>query len=269
MENYLRLHQQLRYLCKYKDFEDRLSPYSLDFQYKKKDKPMAVETDKVIRLMKYVYYHTIHDGQRSGEFPELTARYLLNECRSGRGITCLMIAVVLQELCLAEGYCARIVQTKSFDSAYLNSHWVTCVFLPQQGTWGMFDATYCVYCTDDDGIVLSIPDIRQRLIEGKMYTVNFLAENPILNAVEYRALQIESYFQFETFLYNDINTFFLPDQVRINLSPLHFDAHEYRLKRLQVEVNTYEEYDSAILQHQNAITIYTHNAQHYWRKPEE
>lgn len=87
--------------------------------------------------------------------------------------------------------------------------------------------------------------------------------------MKYRALQIETYFQFETFLHNATNTFFLPVQVRINLSPLHFDAAEYRCQRLKKEKEMYEKYDSIILQNQHDITIYTHNKNQYWCDPEE
>ena len=94
----------------------------------------------------------------------------------------------------------------------------------------MFDPTYNVYCKKEKHL-LSLLDIRNYITSNIPYEIVFGNNRNVLQTEEYRALQIETYFQFDVFLYNTYNTFLKCRQKRINISPNGFDGEKYRKER--------------------------------------
>lgn len=219
----------------------------------------------LLSLMSWVFHNTKHNGLRSGAVSKMCTDYLLDNFEQGRGLTCLMIAVIMQEICMSYGYFCHIIQTKSSNPYYLNSHWVVQVYIPNY-KWVMLDPTYNIYCMCED-IPLSILDIRSMLIKNKPYLIVNNGNRDKISENEYRILQMETYFQFDVFKINTYNTFFQERQMRINISPEGFDGKEYRSARYKEEENIFEKKELVILQEQNAIIHYTHNIDFLYMDP--
>jgi hypothetical protein len=66
---------------------------------------------------------------------------------------------------LALGFKARMVSCLPVDLLPMDNHVVTTVYIPNLTKWIMLDPALCCYITDKDGLILSIPEIRNNLID--------------------------------------------------------------------------------------------------------
>ena len=80
---------------------------------------------------------------------------------------CFMYAVVLNELCLSEGFFSRMVRCMPIDIMYQDCHCVTEVYCPTLQKWVVLDAANRAYYVGKDMIPPNLFEIRQGIIEGK------------------------------------------------------------------------------------------------------
>jgi len=201
--------------------EELKQKYALDDVIKNKD-----NVSQILALMLWVYDHIHHDGH-CGPVEELNANFLLEYCRGKRnGINCLMVAIILQEVYMACGFYARIVQTKSIEASDLNSHWITIVYAESQKKWMMMDGTFCAYCYADNGI-LSIEEIRDYVINNKYFDVYEGVSQAGFSRNQYYFMIAQNFFQFDTLLINGFDSITKEGQEIITLVPTGFDFKEY------------------------------------------
>jgi hypothetical protein len=129
---------------------------------------------KIINLLRWIHNLIPHNGL--GGIPEVrNAMSMINTCKSeGRGLNCRGLSIVLNECYLALGIRSRIVTCLPKDSLKTDPdcHVINMVYAESLKKWVWIDATHNAYVMNERGEMLSIEEVRDRLIQGKPLILN-------------------------------------------------------------------------------------------------
>lgn len=140
------------------------APYDKDAV--KIDNPFRYEP-KIINLLHFAHDNMPHDGSHRA-FAEMDAIDLYNYCKTtGKGINCRQLAIALCEMYLSMGIPARYVTCMPADSLDYECHVINTVWSSQLQKWLWIDPTMDAWVTDENGTMLSIAEVRERLINDQ------------------------------------------------------------------------------------------------------
>ena len=129
---------------------------------------------KILNLMRWVHNLIPHDGMNGN--PEVkNTLSMLEVCKNdNRGLNCRGLAIVLNECYLALGIKSRIVTCMPKDSLKMDQdvHVINSVYSESLEKWIWIDPTFNAYVMNEKGEMLSIEEVRQRLIEDKALILN-------------------------------------------------------------------------------------------------
>ncbi len=131
------------------------------------------EVQGIKNIMYWLHDQIRHDG---GHFPNANrnAIDLYKVCKAeGCGINCRGLAIILSELYLAMGWPARFVtcESKHYDTDP-DCHVICMVWSRQLGRWLWMDPSFAAYVSDENGELLGIREVRERLIDGRPLVLN-------------------------------------------------------------------------------------------------
>lgn len=130
------------------------------------------EISKIINLMKWVHNVVGHDGSSINPYPR-NAFNLIKICHEeNRGVNCRMLAIILNEVYLSMGYKSRFVTCMPEEKNFSDCHVINSVYSTFLNKWIYMDPTFQVYLKDEYGNLLSIQEVRERLINNKPLIVN-------------------------------------------------------------------------------------------------
>ena len=125
------------------------------------------ELSKIINLLHFAHDNIRHDGSNQA-FAELDAIDLYNYYKAtGKGVNCRQLAISLCEMYLSMGIPARYVTCMPADSLDYECHVINTVWSSQLQKWLYIDPTMDAWVTDENGTMLSIAEVRQRLINDQ------------------------------------------------------------------------------------------------------
>lgn len=129
------------------------------------------ELSKIRNLMDWVHNAVRHDGS-SRNPTSRNAIDLIEVCRKeNRGINCRMMAQVLNECYLAMGFKSRFV-TCMPRKMVNDCHVINVVYSATLDKWVWVDPTFDAYVVDENGVMLSIQEVRERMRDGRPYFLN-------------------------------------------------------------------------------------------------
>ena len=121
------------------------------------------ELSKIINLLHFAHDNMPHDGSHRA-FAEMDAIDLYNYCKTtGRGINCRQLAISLCEMYLSMGIPARYVTCMPADPHDFECHVINTVWSDQLQKWLYIDPTMDAWVMDENGMMLSIAEVRDRL----------------------------------------------------------------------------------------------------------
>ena len=125
------------------------------------------ELSKIINLLHFVHDNMPHDGNHRA-FAEMDAIDLYNYCKTtGRGINCRQLAISLCEMYLSMGIPARYVTCMPADPLDYECHVINTVWSDQLQKWLYIDPTMDAWVMDENGTMLSIAEVRERLVNDQ------------------------------------------------------------------------------------------------------
>ena len=125
------------------------------------------ELSKIINLLHFAHDNIRHDGGNQA-FAEMDAIDLYNYYKTtGKGVNCRQLAISLCEMYLSMGIPARYVTCMPADSLDYECHVINTVWSEQLQKWLYIDPTMDAWVTDENGTMLSIAEVRQRLINDQ------------------------------------------------------------------------------------------------------
>lgn len=129
------------------------------------------ELSKIRNLMHWVHNAVRHDGS-SRNPTSRNAIDLIEVCRKeNRGINCRMMAQLLNECYLAMGFKSRFV-TCMPRKMVNDCHVINVVYSATLDKWVWVDPTFDAYVVDENGVMLSIQEVRERMRDGRPYFLN-------------------------------------------------------------------------------------------------
>jgi hypothetical protein len=180
------------------------------------------ELDKIINLMKWVHTVLPYNGQ-SGLIKPANSLYLLScEQAKNTGINCLLKSIVLNDVYLAMGYPSRIVHCMPKGDNYIEDHYINMVYSKTSNKWIYIDPSVGAYMQDENGDLLSVQEVRQKLINGEKIVLN---SDAILPPDLYFHYMSKNLFRFSCSFISEFNFESKDRKVYCNLYPkLYLDS---------------------------------------------
>ncbi len=140
------------------------------------------ELSRILNLMHFAHDNIRHDGSNRA-FAEMDAIDLYNYYKTtGKGVNCRQLAISLCEMYLSMDIPARYVTCMPADSLDFECHVINTVWSSQLQKWLYIDPTFDAWVTDENGTMLSIAEVRERLINDQPLvlceTANWNHESP-------------------------------------------------------------------------------------------
>jgi hypothetical protein len=126
------------------------------------------ERSRFINVMNWVHNAVSHNGNKV--IPD--KRDALSLLRENEALDCRGLATILNEAYLALGYPSRITLCMPKDHTDGESHVVVSVYSDHYSRWVMMDPTSSAYICDENGQLLGLKEIREKMIIGETMILN-------------------------------------------------------------------------------------------------
>jgi hypothetical protein len=133
------------------------------------------ETSRLLNLLHWVHNKVPHNGLNESGIKNVNANSILTAVMTRHiGVSCGELATTLNDCYLAMGWESRKVYCFPKDSLGndTDSHVINIVYLASKNKWIWVDPTNDAYIMDEKGDLLSIEEVRERLIANKPLIVN-------------------------------------------------------------------------------------------------
>lgn len=220
------------------------------------------ETSRLINLLHWVHNTVRHDGQHESGIININANAILTAAKTKRiGVSCGELATTLNDCYLAMGWKSRKIYCFPKDSLKddHDSHVINMVYLASKKKWIWVDPTNDAYVMNEKGELLSIEEVRDRLVLNKPLIVN-----PDANWNHKSSMTKEYYL--DTYMAKNLYRFYCPlnsqydyetwgqnkKVVYVYLYPLDytkkttFKTDDYYNEGLKTTFNTYNIYNQKI-----------------------
>ena len=202
------------------------------------------EISKIINLLKWAHDNIRHDGSNYA-LCEFDAIDIYNYHKStGKGVNCRHLAIALNEMYLAMGFKSRFVTCIAKDET--DAHVINSVYSTTLKKWLWIDPTMNAYWRDENGNLLSIEEVRERLIVNHTLVLNEDANwnNQNKQTKEgYLDNWMSKYLYWfscpANFCFNPESRYRDTNQTYINLCPLGYEPSSLNAKRVITHDATY------------------------------
>lgn len=132
------------------------------------------DVSKILNLMHWMHNTVRHDGN-NGNPPVMNAMSMMAVCKKeGRGLNCRGLAMALNECYLSMGIQSRYVTCLPKDSLGIDNdcHVINMVYSKDLKKWLWMDPTFDAYVMNEKGELLSIEEVRDRIVNDKPIILN-------------------------------------------------------------------------------------------------
>lgn len=127
---------------------------------------------KIINLLHWIHNLIPHDGNHENPIVK-NAMSMIKECkRDARGLNCRGLATVLNECYLSLGIKSRFVTCMPKETVFDDCHVINMVYLEEKKKWIWIDPTNNAYVMNERGELLSIQEVRERLVSDQPLLLN-------------------------------------------------------------------------------------------------
>ena len=133
------------------------------------------EASRILNILHWVHNTVKHDGQHESGIKNINANEILQAAiNKNIAVSCGELASTLNDCYLAMGWPSRKIYCFPKDSLKNDhdSHVINIVYLASKKKWIWVDPTNDAYVMDEKGELLSIAEVRERLITNKPVIVN-------------------------------------------------------------------------------------------------
>ncbi|MFR9166850.1 MAG: TPR end-of-group domain-containing protein [Dysgonomonas sp.] len=130
------------------------------------------EVNQILSLMTWAHNKIKHDGHYWTQI-DLNAMNIYNHSvEENTGVNCRWLSIFLNECYLSMGFKSRYITCMPKDSKDVDCHVINSVYSQSLGKWIWVDPTNNAYVMDENGNLLGISEVRQRLIKGEPLVLN-------------------------------------------------------------------------------------------------
>ncbi|HXB12479.1 MAG TPA: transglutaminase domain-containing protein [Bacteroidia bacterium] len=129
---------------------------------------------KMINLLHWIHNIVPHDGNHENPAVKNAMSMIMLCKKQKRGLNCRGLSTVLNECYLSLGFKSRFVTCMPKDSLGIDEdcHVIVIVFDTTMKKWVWVDPTNDAYVMNENGEMLSIEEVRTRIVEGKPLILN-------------------------------------------------------------------------------------------------
>jgi hypothetical protein len=211
------------------------------------------DVSKIINLMTWVHDNIRYNGSNYA-LCEFDAIDIYNYHKAtGKGVNCRHLAIALNEVYLAMGFKSRYVTCLPTDENDQECHVINSVYSTSLNKWLWIDPSFKAYIKDENGNLLSIEEVRERMIDGRPLVLNKDANCKRSNKKKPQTINKEFYL--DGYMSKNLYWFQCPVNSSFNVeSRYRYTEQTYILLRPLVDErsNNYEKY------------ITTHDAAYFW-----
>jgi hypothetical protein len=221
------------------------------------------EVSKILNLMYWVHKLIRHDG--SSENPEVKNAFnIISVCKNeNRGVNCRMMATVLNECYLAIGIKSRQITCMPNEENFDDCHVINMVWSEDLKKWLWIDATFAAYVMNENNEMLSIAEVREKLI---------LNETLILNSDSnwnYTIAQTKEHY-LETYMAKNLYRLQCPVESEFNFETHQSEKKVSYIELLPLNYKGQKQNRTQIRNNQNDMTNYvTNNPNLFWAEPKK
>lgn len=114
-------------------------------------------------------------SDKEAAIESISSYELISKVQEGAyAANCYAHAVVLNDVLYLLGYKSRYIFCMPIDYHFTDNHVVNLIYSKQLKKWVLFDAAQNLYYTDENGVILNIQELRERLINDKPIDVCLL-----------------------------------------------------------------------------------------------
>ncbi|MCJ7932761.1 MAG: hypothetical protein MUW56_03770 [Chryseobacterium sp.] len=225
------------------------------------------EASRLINLLHWVHNTVKHDGQNESGIKDINAYTIVTAAKQrNTGVSCGELATTLNDCYLAMGWKSRKVYCFPKDSLGIDhdSHVINAVYLSSKKKWVWMDPTNDAYVMDERGELLSIEEVRERLITGKSLIVN-------PDANWNRKTSTEKSYYLDTYMAKNLYRFYCPLSSEYNyetwgqnrrVTYVYLFPLDYNKK---VPLKTDDYYNTGLKTVFNTYNLF--NAKQFWQAP--
>jgi transglutaminase-like putative cysteine protease len=130
------------------------------------------DISKIINLLHWIHNLIPHDGNHENPIIK-NAMSMIAQCKKEeRGLNCRGLATVLNECYLSMGIKSRFITCMPKDSVFDDCHVINSVYSAKDNKWIWIDPTNNAYVMNEKGELLSIEEVRERLVNNKPLILN-------------------------------------------------------------------------------------------------
>jgi hypothetical protein len=168
--NYLDNREILKFRCQIKD-DPELKAISQKF---KLDSIAGTgnEISQLLNVLHWVHNTYPHNGSIDVPYYHSTLELMTITKNEHKTLECGTLATVLNKCYLALGFKSRRVICLPKDSTDVDCHSINAVYSNTLNKWVWVDPTNDAYVMNEQGVLLSIAEVRERLINGKTLIIN-------------------------------------------------------------------------------------------------
>jgi Transglutaminase-like superfamily len=226
------------------------------------------EVSRLINIMHWVHNIVPHDGTVDHGIKNINADSIIEFVKKNDvGVACGHLATVLNDCYLAMGWKARKVFCFPKDSLANDpdSHVINIVYCATKGKWLWMDPTNDAYVMDENGELLSIEEVRNRLILKQKLLINPDANwnhRASRTYTDYLAIYMAKNLYL---IYSPLNATF--DNETMNrqdsIAYIHLLPNDYH-KKYPLRTEKIGQNGQTKMIH-----YHTYNAKWFWQKPED
>jgi hypothetical protein len=130
------------------------------------------EISKILNLLAWVHNNIRHDGSNYAlcEFDAIDIYHYYKA--TGKGANCRHLAIALNEMYLSMGFKSRFIVCMPKSETDQDCHIINSVYSETLKKWLWIDPTFNAYVKDENGNLLGIAEVRQRLIDNRPLVLN-------------------------------------------------------------------------------------------------
>jgi hypothetical protein len=209
------------------------------------------EISQIRNLLKWAHNVVRHQGEE-GMVKSRNAIDIVGICKKEtRGVNCRMMAILLNECYLALGFQSRFVTCLPKSEDDTDCHVINIVYSNTLNKWIWMDPAFNAYLTDENGLLLSIAEVREKLIKGEAIILN---EDANWNN------QPQTKEQYLTYMAKNLYWFDCPTRGEYNLET--WDENKMPVDYISLYPNGYKRKD----ENKKSQHI-TNNPDYFWQKP--
>lgn len=145
--------------------KSNMKPFIEAFQVDELMRGASTDIEKMQILLDVVCNNVTHDGA-SGMPQQQDAMSVYRYSQEKGGVECRGLSIILAELCRDYGIPAKSVKCAPAMADAEYCHVIVHAYSRDLGKWVMMDPTYHLMLKNTDGIYLSIPEVRECLVNG-------------------------------------------------------------------------------------------------------